>query len=200
MECRRLQPAILSHDIGTDFIGCFETNHPPQPLTEYFSYLETNGLVVDHSEGNEERHDQQALLNRVAPRFFRDRLIAPMYKGYNDLCSLALNLYFTRFPILKKGRYFHNNCKFQRTRPGEGFHRWHFEDGGENSHRKLVTMLYLNDVQEGGETEFLYLHRRIQPRQGRLLVFPAGFSHTHRGNPPLSGDKYILTSWLEEFP
>jgi len=61
-------------------------------------------------------------------------------------------------------------------------------------------MLYLNTVSEGGETEFLYLHRRIKPLQGRLLIFPASFTHTHRGNPPLSGDKYILTSWLEEFP
>jgi hypothetical protein len=67
-------------------------------------------------------------------------------------------------------------------------------------YRKLVTMLYLNTVEEGGETEFLYLHRRIQPVQGRLLIFPAGFTHTHRGNPPLRGEKYILTSWLEEFP
>lgn len=195
-----MEPAIFSQTIDADFIGCFETNHPPQPLADYFTYLAANGLMVERSEGREEVHDQQALLNRVAPRFFHDRLIAPIYKSYSDLCSLALNLYFERFPILRKGRYFHNNCKFQRTRPGEGFHQWHFENGGDVAHRKLVTMLYLNDVEAGGETEFLYLHRRIQPRQGRLLVFPAGFTHTHRGNPPLSGDKYILTSWLEEFP
>ena len=58
-------------------------------------------------------------------------------------------------------------------------------------------MLYLNSVTEGGETEFLYQKRRIKPQQGRLVIFPAGFTHTHRGNPPLSGDKYILTSWVE---
>lgn len=194
------QPEILSHTIDQDFIGCFETNHPPQPLQEYFDYLQTNGLVVQRQEGQETVRDQQVLLNRVAPRFFRDRMVAPIYKAYSDLCSLALNLYFDRYPILKNGRYFHNNCKFQRTRPGEGYHQWHYENSGEFSHRKLVTMLYLNTVQEGGETEFLYLHRRIQPRQGRLLIFPGAFTHTHRGNPPLTGDKYILTSWLEEFP
>ena len=140
------------------------------------------------------------MLNRVAPRFYSDRLIAPMYQHYSTLCDQALKLYFDRYPILKSGRYFHLNCKFQRTRPGEGFHEWHYENSSDNAYRKLVTMLYLNDVEEGGETEFLYLHRRITPRQGRLLIFPAGFTHTHRGNPPLRGDKYILTSWLEEFP
>ena len=192
--------SILSHSIGEDFIGCFDTNHRPQSLEKFFSYLESNGLVVERQQGREEVRDRQALLNRVAPRFFNDRLIAPIYHQYSSLCEKALSLYFERYPILQKGRYFHLNCKFQRTRPGEGFHEWHYENGGDVPYRKLVTMLYLNTVDEGGETEFLYLHRRIQPRQGRLLIFPAGFTHTHRGNPPLQGEKYILTSWLEEFP
>ncbi|MFW6731498.1 MAG: 2OG-Fe(II) oxygenase [Synechococcus sp.] len=192
--------SILNHTIGDDFIGCFETNHRPQSLAQFFSYLESNGLVVERQQGREEVRDSQALLNRVAPRFFNDRLIAPIYHQYSTLCDQALKLYFERYPILRSGRYFHLNCKFQRTRPGEGFHDWHYENGGDMPYRKLVTMLYLNTVEEGGETEFLYLHRRIQPLQGRLLIFPAGFTHTHRGNPPLRGDKYILTSWLEEFP
>lgn len=194
------EPTILEHNIDADFIGCFETNHQPNSLEQFFAYLDRNGLIVERQQGREEVRDQQALLNRVAPRFYSDRLIAPMYQHYSTLCDQALKLYFDRYPILKSGRYFHLNCKFQRTRPGEGFHEWHYENSSDNAYRKLVTMLYLNDVEEGGETEFLYLHRRITPRRGRLLIFPAGFTHTHRGNPPLRGDKYILTSWLEEFP
>jgi len=58
-------------------------------------------------------------------------------------------------------------------------------------------MVYLNDVEEGGETEFLYQHKRLKPEQGTLVIWPASFTHTHRGNPPLSNDKYIVTGWTE---
>jgi hypothetical protein len=56
---------------------------------------------------------------------------------------------------------------------------------------------YLNNVNDGGETEFLYLKKRVKPIEGRLLIWPASYTHTHRGNPPLSHSKYIVTGWIE---
>lgn len=88
--------------------------------------------------------------------------------------------------------------KLQRTRPSEGYHVWHCENTSlANKARCLSWILYLNDIEEGGETEFLYLSKRVKPKAGRLVIFPAGFTHTHRGNPPLSETKYIATGWLE---
>jgi len=58
-------------------------------------------------------------------------------------------------------------------------------------------MLYLNDNFEGGETEFIYQKDRIKPRKNRLLIWPAAYTHVHRGNPPINGDKYIITGWVE---
>ncbi len=63
-------------------------------------------------------------------------------------------------------------------------------------HRKLLWMFYLNDVEEGGETEFFHQKLVTKPKQGSLVIAPAGFTHTHRGNMPVSNDKYIFTSWL----
>ncbi len=63
-------------------------------------------------------------------------------------------------------------------------------------HRKLLWMFYLNDVEEGGETEFYHQQLATVPKQGTMVIAPAGFTHTHRGNMPKSGDKYIFTSWL----
>lgn len=88
--------------------------------------------------------------------------------------------------------------KIQKTLPGQGYHVWHCEhDSRERAHRLSAYILYLNDIEEGGETEFLYLKKRIYPKKGTLVIFPSGYVHTHRGNPPLSGEKYIMTGWLE---
>jgi hypothetical protein len=82
-----------------------------------------------------------------------------------------------------------------------GYPYWHCElyprdAGAETLHRHLLWTIYLNDGFEEGETEFLYQQRRIAPRAGSLLIAPAAFTHTHRGNRPKHGDKYIATSWI----
>ena len=82
-----------------------------------------------------------------------------------------------------------------------GYPYWHCEqyprlDQGEALHRAVLWTIYLNDDFAAGETEFLYQGRRIAPRTGSLLIAPGGFTHTHRGNRPQGGDKYIATSWV----
>jgi hypothetical protein len=62
--------------------------------------------------------------------------------------------------------------------------------------RIFNVMLYLNNVEEGGETEFLIQKRRIKPSAGTVVLFPSGYTRVHRGNPPISGDKYILNGWV----
>jgi hypothetical protein len=84
-----------------------------------------------------------------------------------------------------------------------GYPYWHCElypspklDYGESLHRVVLWTIYLNDGFEAGETEFLYQQRKIKPRTGSLLIAPTAFTHTHRGNMPQAGDKYIATSWI----
>ena len=88
--------------------------------------------------------------------------------------------------------------KIQKTLPTEGYHIWHIEHnrGRDNEGRAFVFSIYLNDVEDGGETEFLHFSKRVKPKKGRIVIWPAAFPYVHRGNPPLSGEKYILTSWL----
>lgn len=95
-------------------------------------------------------------------------------------------------------RFFHTGLKIQKTLPTEGYHVWHLEHnaGFENEARAFVFSIYLNDVEEGGETEFLHFSKRVKPKTGRIVIWPAAFPYLHRGNPPLSGEKYIITSWM----
>jgi len=88
--------------------------------------------------------------------------------------------------------------KIQKTSPKEGYHVWHLEHnrGIENSHRALAYIIYLNDIEDGGETEFLNFSLRVKPKKGRIVIWPSGFPYVHRGNPPLKNEKYIVTSWL----
>tara|TARA_R110000787_G_scaffold177344_2_gene289331 strand:+ start:965 stop:1555 length:591 start_codon:yes stop_codon:yes gene_type:complete len=96
------------------------------------------------------------------------------------------------------GPFHFTQLKLQKTLPTEGFHVWHIEHGKgfEMEPRAFVFSIYLNDVEEGGETEFLHFSKRVKPKTGRIVIWPAAFPYVHRGNPPLSGEKYILTSWM----
>lgn len=90
------------------------------------------------------------------------------------------------------------SVKIQKTLPTQGYHMWHCEhDTIKFGNRLVLALLYLNDVKEGGETEFLYQSLRVKPKKGTLILCPAGFTHTHRGNPPLTGEKYIINTWIE---
>ena len=72
--------------------------------------------------------------------------------------------------------------KIQKTPAGGGYHVWHDESTSyTHNARILVWMIYLNDDFEGGETEFLYQNKRIQPKKGTLLIWPAGLKHCYRG-------------------
>jgi hypothetical protein len=109
------------------------------------------------------------------------------------------NKYIENFSVINNFDT-HNVFAFrvQKTPIGGGYHIWHCEEMNKaTSNRFLTWMLYLNNVEEGGETEFLYIPKRIKPKAGTLVIWPAGFTHTHRGNPPISNTKYAITGWVE---
>jgi hypothetical protein len=126
--------------------------------------------------------------------------LGSFYKEFNEIFwNRAYAEYKGKYEILEScAEHAIFSAKIQRSLVGEGYHQWHFDSSSRNAAgRLLVFILYLNDVEEGGETEFLYTPKRIKPKKGTLLIFPSSFTHAHRGNPPLSNTKYILTGWVE---
>jgi len=128
--------------------------------------------------------------------------------GKTDSCDLffdglqhCYDDYTNKYSVLRdNGKIRASIMKMQRTSPGGGYHVWHCEQGPEaNANRVVVYMLYLNDIapQDGAETEFLYQRKRFSPTENTMLLWPAAYTHAHRGNPVLgSTHKYIVTGWF----
>jgi len=89
-------------------------------------------------------------------------------------------------------------CKLQKTPPDGGFSVWHYEQGsGYNMARRWgVWMLYLNDVEKGGKTDFPNQEMSLKPETGKMVIWPAAYTHPHRSAPDLKEEKYIVTGWL----
>ena len=188
-----------------DFIGVFPNaldSKYCEDLIKHFEYCKDHTTFIRPREAEHHKiDDDQLLYNDFA---FEHDIICGLHHQFNktffDATQACLQLYKEKYSILttpKRSAIF--DVKVQRTLPGQGFHIWHAEAMNRfSSPRYLTYTLYLNTIEEGGETEFIYQKTRIKPVQGTLLIWPAAFTHTHRGNQPLSGPKYIVTTW-EEF-
>jgi hypothetical protein len=178
-----------------DFVGIYENAYSKEWCDNIIEHIENSSLNSrDKSEGT-------SLMKKDLSCFFSTTddfslsFIKDFFKNY-------WSLYTTQYPVLNDYEL-HTiyNLKGQKTKPSEGYHVWHSEDGSfDHSKRIAVYTVYLNDVEEGGETEFLYQNLRVPAKQGTLCIFPASYTHVHRGNPPLTNNKYILTGWIEKIP
>ena len=128
-----------------------------------------------------------------------DQMDPPFDLGYLGEC---VSKYKEFFPILNDGVARWKICstiKIQRYYPEEGYFLTHCENDGNcngfSEKRMLVWMIYLNDVTDGGETEFPTQNIKFQPRAGDILIWPAYFTHPHHGITSRTQTKYILTGW-----
>ena len=127
--------------------------------------------------------------NEILEIYFKN--LFDCYKDYNlqwpFLESIASNLNIGTFNL---GRY----------EKGQHFQAIHCERTGLNTlHRLFAFMTYLNDVEEGGSTYFEYYDLEIKPKKGLTILWPAEWTHIHKGNVIKKGSKYIITGWLD-FP
>jgi len=117
---------------------------------------------------------------------------------YNGLYN-CISEYIKMYELVGVDKLATSDMKMQKTQPGEGYHIWHYEHSPLFPQRVLAFILYLNTLEEhqNGTTEFLYQQRQVRPIENTLLVWPAQFTHMHRGNPVYGNDsKYIVTGWV----
>jgi hypothetical protein len=189
-----------------DFIAVYRDVYPEgycQHLIKEFDRLVETGAGTNRQRGEgspkHRKNDMQLGLN-FGVHTAADFNSALTTKLFFDGLQRCYDAYTEEFSVLKEGKISATHMKMQRTDPGGGYHVWHGEQAnGEHADRVLVYMLYLNTLnqEEAGETEFLYQQRRLQPTENTMVLWPATFTHAHRGNTVFGQrSKYIVTGWF----
>ena len=191
-----------------NFIGVFDNalskEHCEELIKVYEDSVELNYAISRKDMGKEKIYQDNNLVFVGSKTYVKDDIffdaVQPAVQQFVNLAWISYEEYAKKYGVLTSlaSHRFYDSVKIQKTKPSEGYHVWHCEhDERKNGSRLLLVMVYLNDVEEGGETEFLYQSRRVKPKQGTMVICPSSFTHTHRGNPPLTGDKYMINGWIE---
>ena len=181
-----------------DFIGIYEEVLSKERCQEIIDKMEfhmgTNPSEIRNGKEQFENGD----VGRKDYQIFANKVFNGISQDVNKVLDVCVQAYSDEFFVLKNIRGLRSEeIKLQKTPPKGGYHVWHSEaTNKQSSDRVLVWTIYLNDIPEGeGETEFLWQGVRVKPKAGTVCIFPAAFTHTHRGNPVYSCDKYIATGW-----
>ena len=183
----------------SDFIGeyscAYSTEYCNEIIRGFDYYQDINAVYCEDNQfpnSNAGRFDWALDLYDMSPS-----MNGPVSQQMNEVLFECLEEYTQVFGHLKTVPFYSLAQKIQKTPAGGGYHVWHDENSYfQEARRSLVWMVYLNDDYEGGETEYLYYKKRIQPERGKLLIWPAGITHCHRGGLVLKGNKYVATGWF----
>ena len=124
------------------------------------------------------------------------------FKNYFNYLQQCFQDYKDQWPFLKNNFTYLDIPSFniQKYEIGGHFNMMHCERANiQSMHRVFAWMTYLNDVEDGGETYFDHYDLKIKPSSGKTLIWPAEWTHAHRGETLNKGYKYIITGWMH-FP
>ena len=178
----------------SSFIGGYYID--PKVCDDIINYFDQNkdsqkdGVIGDNVVDHTRKKNKEIIL---PANYFMH--IFPEYQTYLDLC---FENYRKKFSYCDETQYFgiSHFVKIQKSEKNEGFNSWHFENTGheQNLRRHLVFMTYLNDLEDGG-TEFYYQKITTKAKKGFTLIWPAIWTHTHKGQISKTKEKYIVTGW-----
>ena len=187
-----------------DFIEIYDNSVPQElcdELIKWFDLCSDKNFTLHNMPFNNEktqitqRSDEAISIPNVPVSSLS--ISSEICNAFWESLNKCFNDYVVKYELVKTMLSCHV-FKLHKVKKGQGYHVWHHETDAINLlHRVLVWMTYLKVPEEGGETEFLHQSKRIEPVIGRTLIWPAHFTHLHRGNPPLKGEKYYITGWFE---
>ena len=184
-----------------DFIEIYDNSAPQELCNELIKWFDfcSDKNFTEHNMG---KHYHSSRSDKVIgvpaqPPVLSFSLNNEVCDAYWNVLNKCFDYYIEKYDLINMKMSCHT-FKIHKVKEGQGYHVWHYEtDTSINRNRVLVWMTYLKVPEKGGETEFLYQSKRIEPVVGKTLIWPAHFTHLHRGNPPLKGEKYYITGWFD---
>lgn len=147
------------------------------------SIKDTKDMIIPNDPSNESHW-----------RYINDKLYESLYS--NLLIYLKNIKPEEDYKIFPTNRLTEGLFMIQKYQKNKGKYIYHNDSSFESTKYRVITYIwYLNDVEEGGETEFCGEYR-VKPEKGKLVLFPATWTFPHCGKMPISHDKYIITGWL----
>jgi len=178
-----------------NFIGIYDDALSSSQCKELISEFEKSSLmegVVNIDGVTKIDPSVKKCIQLKDPNLLKESIITNIIK---DALGSCLEKYKKEYISLEHQALWHvdEEYSFKRFKTeDDGFKKWHTEHGsGKDSMRILVWQFYLNNAQAG--TEFMHFPT-IRAKMGRCIVWPAGWSHTHRSEPN-KGLKYIVSGW-----
>ena len=188
----------IQTDTNNNFIGCWVLNK--KICEKIIKFYEDNLGDVKQGEAGSKVNKDVKLSEDISilPKDLKDEKYKVMV-DYMRLLKECYVDYLEQWPNLKN-LFTTVECSafnIQKYYPGGHFKKYHMERTNIiNSSRIFAWMTYLNEVEDGGNTDFLYYNLSIEPEVGKTLIWPAEWTHAHRGNIVNEGVKYIITGWF----
>ncbi|MFO1089721.1 MAG: 2OG-Fe(II) oxygenase [Hyphomicrobiales bacterium] len=182
----------------TDFIRFYDDSLTPETCREIIRRFDTDPRrMVGMVSGN--KGPETDLKGKQTTELILDNSWADIQQELQKSMSIGLGKYQRDVKFLAgmdhKSLYA-EPLRVKKYDIGGQFH-WHIDcNSAQNVSRVLAVQWYFNDVAEGGHTEFEDQKTSIPCKEGRLGFFPVAWTYRHRGAPPLSGPKYVCTTFL----
>lgn len=169
----------LEEDTCNYFINYFETNK-----------LKHSGKTCGGLDLNFKKSIETTIFPSSKSNYYID-LFRNIIRKNVEIYMKENNITYKKIPF-----YEYNNLFIKKYVKNEGKFEYHNDFSITDKSVRIITYLfYLNNVEEGGETEFLG-DFKVKPEKGKMIIFPCSWTFPHSGKIPISNDKYIISGWL----
>ena len=177
-----------------DFIGIYDNAISSEQCKQIIEHFES--FDVYDTKKNIYRKDERDC-DTVGLTFTK-----PIYEPSNHILGQTLHKYTPKYiemcPELNQSGMFalFYGFNIQRYKPNQCYWKPHCENDGDNLDRLLAWTFYLNTVTDGGGTRYTQYDRTVDAVEGRLVIWPAYWTHFHHGVVSKTQTKYIATGWF----